>query len=100
MSQTPVRPTDVSSRQPQLRRVTAKVLTCLLPGGRLRGTLEVLVNVRVSDFLRQQASFIVMRHCILAPYGEPFESPKARQLGSAVVNLASAIGVAEWEWSG
>jgi hypothetical protein len=179
MSQIPVRPTDVSPRQPQLRRVTANVLTdlgwlsgvfnlpphqslidflapgvqvikftavrlpntadeipfvalrreavrlieptlsdefieapgstgrttprevaCLLPGGRLGGTLEVLVNVRVSDFLRQQASLIVMRHCILAPYGEPFESPKARQLGSVVVNLASAIGVAEWEWSG
>ena len=144
MSHPPVRPADVSPRQPPLRRVTANVLTdlgwlsgvfnlpphqslidflapgvqvikftgvrlgrttprevaCLLPSGRLRGTLEVLVNVRVSDFLRQQASLIVMRRCILAPYGEPLESPKARQLGTVVVNLASAIGVAEWEWSG
>ena len=81
-------------------RTTPREVACLLPGGRLRGTLEVLVNVRVSDFLRQQASLIVMRRCILAPYGEPLESPKARQLGTVVVNLASAVGIAEWEWSG
>jgi hypothetical protein len=81
-------------------RTTPREVACLLPAGRLWGTLEVLVNVRVSDFLRQQASLIVMRRCILAPYGESLESPKARQLGTVVVNLASAIGVAEWEWSG
>jgi hypothetical protein len=81
-------------------RTTPREVACLLPGGRLRGTLEVLVNVRVSDFLRQQASLIVMRRCILAPYGESLESPKARQLGTVVVNLTSAVGVAEWEWSG
>jgi hypothetical protein len=81
-------------------RTTPREVACLLPEGRLRGALEVLVNVRVSDFLRQQASLIVMRRCILAPYGETLESPKARQLGTVVINLASAVGVAEWEWSG
>ena len=81
-------------------RTTPREVACLLPGSRLRGRLEVLVNVRVSDFLRQQASLIVMRQCVLAPYGEPLESPKARQLGTVVVNLASAVGVAEWEWLG
>jgi hypothetical protein len=124
MSPAPVRASDVSGRPPPLRKATANVLieptlsdelveapgsvgrttprevACLLPGARLRGRLEVLVNVRVSDFLRQQASLIVMRGCILAPYGEPLESPKARQLGTVVVNLASAVGVAEWEWLG
>ena len=48
-------------------RTTPREVACLLPGGRLQGTLE---------------------------------SPKARQLGTVVVNLASAIGVAEWEWLG
>jgi hypothetical protein len=64
----------------------------------VRGTLEVLVNVRVSDFLRQQASLLVMRRCTFAPYGEPAESPKARTLGTVIVNLSTAVGVAERDW--
>jgi hypothetical protein len=75
-------------------------VACLLPEGRLQGTLEVLVNVRVSDYLRQQANLIVMRRCVLAAYGESLDSPKARQLSTVVVNLAAAVGVAEWEASG
>jgi hypothetical protein len=63
--------------------------------------LRLVLSCRgTSDFLRQQASLIVMRRGILAAYGESLESPKARQLGTVVVNLASAVGVAEWEWSG
>lgn len=59
---------------------------CLFPHGELRGMLEVLVNVRVSDFLRQQSSFVVLRRCIYAPYNEPNDSPRARQLLTALVN--------------
>jgi hypothetical protein len=59
---------------------------------------SVLVNVRVSDFLRQQSSFVVLRRCIYAPYNEPDDSPRARQLLTALVNLAT-IGVAEWDES-
>lgn len=79
-------------------RTTPRDVMCLLESGQVRGTLEVLVNVRVSDFLRQQASLIVLRRCIFAPYGEPDDSPKARRLGTVVVNLSSAIGVAERDW--
>jgi hypothetical protein len=79
-------------------RTTPREVACLLPSGRLKGTLEVLVNVRMSDFLRQQASFIVMRNCLLTPHGESENSPRARQLGTVVVNLASAVGVADTEW--
>ena len=78
-------------------RTAPHEVSCLFPHGELRGTLEVLVNVRVSDFLRQQASLLVLRRCIYAPYNEPEDSPRARQLLTAVVNLANAIGLAEWE---
>ncbi len=76
-------------------RTTARSVTCLLAMGQVRGELEVLVNVRVSDFLRQQSNLVVLRRCTFAPYGEPDDSPKARGLGTVVVNLSAAIGVAE-----
>jgi hypothetical protein len=48
--------------------------------------------------LRQQVSLIVLRGCIYAPYGESDDSPKARRTGTVVVNLSSAVGVAERDW--
>jgi hypothetical protein len=81
-----------------LGRTSARDVICLLATGRVRGTLEVLVNVRVSDFLRQQSNLIVMRRCVFGPYGEPDDSPKARRLGTVIVNLSSAVGVAEQDW--
>ncbi len=79
-------------------RTSPRDVICLLAAGQVRGTLEVLVNVRVSDFLRQQASLIVLRRCVFVPYGEPESSPKTRQLGCVIVNLSAAIGVAEQDW--
>jgi hypothetical protein len=79
-------------------RTSPRDVICLLAAGKVRGTLEVLVNVRVSDFLRQQASLIVLRRCVFTPYGEAEDSPKARRLGSVVVNLSAAVGVAEQDW--
>jgi hypothetical protein len=79
-------------------RTSPRDVICLLAAGQLRGTLEVLVNVRVSDFLRQQASLIVLRRCVFAHYGEAESSPKTRQLECVIVNLSAAIGVAEQDW--
>jgi len=79
-------------------RTSPRDVLCLLTAGQVRGTLEVLINVRVSDFLRQQANLMVMRRCIFTPYGDMEESPKARQLGTVVVNLSTAVGVAEQDW--
>ena len=76
-------------------RTTAREVTCLLAVGQVKGTLEVLVNVRVSDFLRQQANLIVIHRSIFVPYGEADDSAKARRLGTVVVNVSAAIGVAE-----
>jgi hypothetical protein len=63
----------------------------------LHGTLEVLVNVRVSDFLRQQPGLAVLQDCALVPYGQPPESNQTRKFRRALVNLGRVTGVAEWE---
>ena len=45
------------------------------------------MNVRVSDFLRQQPGLAVLHDCALVPYGQPPESNQARKLRVALVNL-------------
>ena len=55
---------------------------------------RVLVNVRVSDFLRQQTSLLVFRDALLAPYGEARDSPKVRRMRVVVLNFAKLLGVA------
>jgi len=77
-------------------RTSSHRVGCLLPVGILHGTLEVLVNVRVSDFLRQQPSLAVLHNCVLVPYGQAPESNQARKLRLALVNLGRVTGVAEW----
>ncbi len=77
-------------------RTSSHRVGCLLSVGILHGTLEVLVNVRVSDFLRQQPSLAVLHDCALVPYGQPPESNQARRLRVALVNLGRVTGVAEW----
>ena len=77
-------------------RTSSHRIGCLLPAGILHGTLEVLVNVRVSDFLRQQPGLAVLHDCTLVPYGQPVESNQARKLRVALVNLGRVTGVSEW----
>jgi len=77
-------------------RTSAHQVGCLLPDGILHGTLEVLVNVRVSDYLRQQPGLAVLRDCALVPYGQPPDSSQARRLRCALVNLSRVSGIAEW----
>jgi hypothetical protein len=79
-------------------RTTTRRVGCLLPEGILTGAFEVLVNVRVSDFLRQQPGLVALSDCRLVPYGQPVDSPKARKLRVALVNLGR-VSVAEWEKS-
>jgi hypothetical protein len=77
-------------------RTTTRRVGCLLPEGIITGAFEVLVNVRVSDFLRQQPGLVALSDCRLVPYGQPVDSPKARKLRVALVNLGR-VSVAEWE---
>lgn len=77
-------------------RTSAHRIGCLLSEGILHGTVEVLVNVRVSDFLRQQPGIVVLRDCVLVPYGQPVESNQGRRMRCALVNVSRVTGVAEW----
>ncbi len=78
-------------------RTTPHRVSCFLLAGQLHGTLEVLIHVRVSDFLRQQTGLLVLRDCVLVPYGEALDSPKARRMRVAILNMERTLGVAEQE---
>jgi hypothetical protein len=55
----------------------------------------MLINVRLSDFLRQQTGLLVLRDYRLAPYGEPLDGPKARRMRVAMLNMGRTLGVGE-----
>jgi hypothetical protein len=78
-------------------RTTPHQVSCFLLTGQLHGTLEVLINVRLSDFLRQQTNLLLLRNCVLVPYGEAADSPKARRMRVAIINVARTLGIAEPE---
>jgi hypothetical protein len=72
---------------------------CYLLQGQLRGSLQVLVNVRVSDYLRQQPNLLVLRECVFRPYDAAADSPQVRRMPLVVVNTARALGIAEHDGS-
>jgi len=72
----------------------AREIACLLPIGSLRGTITVPEGLRLSDHLQQQGQLLLMRHCLLAPYGATLNAPDARSLPAAVVDLRHVAGVA------
>lgn len=92
----PTQPDELVDTAGSIGRTSGHRVGCLLPDGILHGTLEVLVNVRVSYFLRQQPGLAVLRDCALVPYGQPADSRQSRRLRCALVNLARVTGVAEW----
>ena len=81
-------------------RTTQREVGVLIPSGIVRGRLDVLVNVRVSDFLRQQQGMAVLRGATLAGYGADPAGAGIRRFHTVVVNLGQVIGVAEAEGSG
>ena len=73
-------------------------VACLLTSGVLRGSLNVLAHLRLSDDLeRRRGHLIVLRHCVLAPYGGTLNAPTARSLATVIVNLSQAVGISEMQ---
>lgn len=68
---------------------------CYLDAGTLDGEFEVLINLRISDFLRQQTGLIVLRQTVLTPNEEGSDPTQTRKMPVAIVNLANVVGVAE-----
>lgn len=82
-------------------RTTPRNVACLLPAGVLRGDLEVLVNVRVSDFLRQQQGMFMLRNAVLTPYGtDAGAAATFRKFRVVILNPGAAVGVSEPEGTG
>jgi hypothetical protein len=89
----PVREEDVSSY------VTAGVPTprriwCMLEDGSLRGTLDVLEHVRVSDFLAHHGGFVGLRDAHLHRRDASGQDERVA-LVTAIVPLEGILGVAE-----
>lgn len=74
---------------------TAHQVACLLPTAVLRGTLRVFVNLRLSDHLQQEGHLVTLRHCLFTPYGSTANSPGARTIHTAIVNVTHGIGISE-----
>lgn len=74
---------------------TDLAVACLLPMGILRGTLRVIYNLRLSDHLQQTGHLLTLHRCLFAPYGGTANSPGARGIHSAIVNLNHALGISE-----
>jgi hypothetical protein len=70
-------------------------IACFLTDHTLRGRVEVPVGLRLSDFLRQEGTLLALRHGMLAPSGATLQSPGAKTLDLALVDLNHVIGVAE-----
>ncbi len=70
-------------------------IACLLGEGMLRGSVEIPAALRLSDYLRLGGPFLTVRHGMLAPYGATLESPAAKTLELALVNLDHVAGVSE-----
>ena len=71
-------------------------VACLFPGGVLEGCLDVLVNVRLSDYLRQQSGFLVLREARWRPPQLLADvTPAPERWPCALVNAARVVGVEE-----
>jgi hypothetical protein len=95
----PTQPDEMVETPGFVGRTTPREVGVLVPSGMVRGRLEVLVNVRVSDFLRQQPSIAVLHDAQLVPYGTESGAPP-RRFRTVIVSLAQVIGVSEPEGTG
>lgn len=77
-----------------------RAVCCIFDAGTLTGTLDALVNVRVSDFLRAAPDFMIVRDALFVPNGESAGGPGTRRMRIAVVNVPQLVGVAEREGHG
>ena len=68
-------------------------ISCLFDQGILDGRLDFLVNLRLSDYLRQQAGYLVVRDGVWRPReGGPGEG---QQWPIVVVNPGQVLGIVE-----
>ena len=69
-------------------------ITCLMPGAMLTGTMEILQNLRVSDYLMRHSGFFPVHDCTIRVSARaqlPFPNP----VELVLVNSERVTGVAE-----
>jgi hypothetical protein len=81
----PTQPDELIETTGFAGRTTQREVGVLIPSGIVRGQLDVLVNVRISDFLRQQQGTAVLRTASLAGYGADSAGPGLRRFHMVVV---------------
>ena len=67
-------------------------ISCLFDQGILHGRLDFLVNLRLSDYLRQQAGYLVVRD---GTWGDPSAPESGRKWPVIVVNPGTVLGIVE-----
>lgn len=71
-------------------------IACMFEQGILYGRLDFLINLRLSDYLRQQAGFLVVRDGTWAGTGSDGRpGPAMAQWPVVLVNPARALGIVE-----
>ncbi len=68
-------------------------ISCLFERGAVHGSLDFLMNQRLSDFLKQQTGFLVMRDAAWTPIGAGDEPARAWSL--VLVNTQRLNGISE-----
>ena len=82
---------------PPLRQSTANILTEI---GWFAATFHVPQHQSLVDFLAGGVGVIkatLLRDCRLTGYGEAADSPRARKIRVALVNVGRITGISEWE---
>lgn len=68
-------------------------ISCLFERGALHGSLDFLMNQRLSDFLKQQTGFLIMRDATWTPIGDG--SQAMRSWPVVLVNVPQLNGISE-----
>ena len=69
-------------------------ISCLFHRGAVHGSLDFLMNLRLSDYLRQQTGFLLLRDASWAPV-DPGRDEVARGWPIAFVNVPQVNGISE-----
>ena len=69
-------------------------ISCLFHRGAVHGSLDFLMNLRLSDFLRQQTGFLLLRDAHWVPLDPPADAT-ARRWATAFVNVPQVNGISE-----
>jgi hypothetical protein len=69
-------------------------ISCLFHRGAVHGSLDFLMNLRLSDYLRQQTGFLLLRDASWVPLDES-AADRPRGWPTAFVNVAQVNGISE-----